>query len=131
MTECYFDPLADNGAGTGAVASLLGVEDGEIVTPAGTPRDESNGRLTLDDEKPFRPSSEMLAASTERYSNIAMGKMLDVSEAAVRMMLNRAGIMRTNRVFSSLEDWQAAITWAELKAELVRKEKASGTVTTG
>ena len=48
--------------------------------------------LTLDDDKPFRPTSEMLAALTERYSNIAIGKILDVSEAAVRMMLKRAGI---------------------------------------
>jgi hypothetical protein len=32
-----------------------------------------------------------------------------VSEAAVRMMLKRAGIRRANRVFSSLDDWQAAI----------------------
>jgi hypothetical protein len=28
MTERYFGPLADNGTGMGAVASLLGVEDG-------------------------------------------------------------------------------------------------------
>ena len=34
MTERYFDPLADNGAGTGAVASLLGVEDGAAEAPA-------------------------------------------------------------------------------------------------
>ena len=36
MTERYFDPLADNGAGTGAVASLLGVEDGAAETPPET-----------------------------------------------------------------------------------------------
>ena len=36
----------------------------------------------------------MLAALTERYSNIAIGKILDVSEAAVRIMLKRAGITR-------------------------------------
>ena len=36
MTERYFDPLADNGAGTGAVASLLGVEDGKAETPPET-----------------------------------------------------------------------------------------------
>jgi len=129
MTERYFDPLADNGAGMGAVASLLGVDDGEIETPAGTHRAESNGRLTLDDEKPFRPTAEMLAALTERYSNIAIGKILGVSEAAVRMMLKRAGIKRANRVFSSLDDWQAAIIRAELKAEPARKEKANGKVT--
>ena len=79
--------------------------------------------------KPFRPTSEMLAALTERYSNIAIGKILDVSEAAVRMMLKRAGIRRANRVFSSLDDWQAAIIRAELKAELARKDKPNGTVT--
>jgi hypothetical protein len=131
MTERYFDPLADNGAGTGAVASLLGVEDGAAESPTGTPRTEFNSRLTLDDDKPFRPTSEMLAALTERYSNIAIGKILDVSEAAVRMMLKRAGISRASRMFSSLDDWQAVIIRAELKAELARKEKASGTVIAG
>jgi integrase len=55
MTQRYFDPTADNGAGTGAVASLLGVEDGVTETPAETTRIESNGALTLDDDKPFRP----------------------------------------------------------------------------
>jgi hypothetical protein len=130
MTERYFDPMADNGAGTEAVASLLGVEDGTAETPAGTPRTESNGRLTLEDKKPFRPPSEMLAALTERYSNIAIGKILEVSEAAVRMMLKRAGISRANRVLSTIDDWQAAIIRAELKAELARKDKANGMVTT-
>ena len=126
MTERYFDPLADNGAVTGAVASLLGVEDGAIQAPTETTRVKSDGGLTLDDDKPFRPSPEMLAALTEQYSNIAIGKILDVSEAAVRMMLKRAGITRTNRVFSSLDEWQAAIIRAELKAELKRKNKANG-----
>jgi hypothetical protein len=73
----------------------------------------------------------MLAALTERYSNIAIGKILDVSEAAVRMMLERAGIRRANRVCSSLDDWRAAIIRAELKAELARKEHANGTVIAG
>jgi hypothetical protein len=40
-----------------------------------------------------------------------------VSEADVRMMLKRAGIRRANRVFSFLDDWQAAIIRAELKAD--------------
>ncbi len=89
--------------------------------------------MTLEDDKPFRPTSELLAALTKRYSNIAIGKILDVSEAAVRMMLRRAGIRRTNRVFSSLDDWQAAIIRAELKAELTQKDKdkGNGTMTTG
>ena len=54
-----------------------------------------------------------------------------MSEAAVRMMLKRAGIRRVNRVFSSLDDWQAAIIRAELKAELTRKDKGNGTMTSG
>jgi hypothetical protein len=131
MTERYFDPLADNGAGTGAVASLLGVEDGAAETLVETTRAESGSGLTLDDDKPFRPTSEMLAALTGRYSNIAIGKILDVSEAAVRMMLKRAGIKRANRIETRLDDWQAAIIRAELKAELARKDKANGTVTAG
>ncbi len=73
----------------------------------------------------------MLAALTERYSNIAIGKILDVSEAAVRMMLKRAGIRRANRIETRLDDWQAAIIRAELKAELARKDKANGTVIAG
>jgi hypothetical protein len=131
MTERYFDPPADNGAGTAAVASLLGVEHGAAEAPADTARAESNGRLTLEDDKPFRPPSEMLTALIERYSNIANGKILDVSEAAVRMMLNRAGIRLVNRVSSSLDDLQAIISRAELKAELARKIKANVTVIAG
>jgi hypothetical protein len=131
MTERYYDPSADNGARTGAVASLLGVEDGATETPTETSRAEANGGSTQVDDNPRRPTSEMLAALTERYSNIAIGKILDVLEAAVRMMLKRAGIRRGNRVLSSLDDWQAAIIRAELKAELARKDKADGTVTAG
>jgi hypothetical protein len=73
----------------------------------------------------------MLAALTERYSNIAIGKILDVSEAVVRMMLKRAGITRASRLETRLDDWQPAIIRAELKAELARKDKANGMVTTG
>ena len=68
---------------------------------------------------------------TERYSNIAIGKILDVSEAAVRMMLKRAGILRASRILSSLDDWQAAIIRAELKAELARRKPPTGTVIVG
>jgi hypothetical protein len=129
-TESHFDLLADTGAKTGAVASLLGVEDGVAETSADTSRAESSGGLTLQEEKPFRLPSEMMAALTERYSNIAIGKIQDVSEAAVQMMLKRAGVSRANRVFSSPDDWQATIIRAELKAELARNEKAKGTSAT-
>jgi hypothetical protein len=43
----------------------------------------------------------------------------------------RGGIKRVNRISSSLDDWQAAIIRAELKAELARKEKPNGTVIAG
>jgi hypothetical protein len=49
MTERYFDPLADNRAGTGAVASLLGVEDGAAETAWDSTQADSNRRLTLND----------------------------------------------------------------------------------
>jgi len=87
--------------------------------------------LTLDEDKPFRPTSEMLAALTERYSSIAIGKMVDVSEAAAGMMLKRAGLTRANRVFLSLDDRRAAIFSAELTAESGQKQKAKRTVTAG
>ena len=61
-------------------------------------------------------------------NNAAIGKILDVSEAAVRMMLKRAGIQRANRVCSSLDDCQAAMVRAELKAELARKDRAHAMV---
>ena len=70
------------------------------MTPMETTPVEIGPGLTLDDDKPFRPTSDMLAALTERYSNIAIGKILDVSEAAVRMMLKRVGIRWAIRVFS-------------------------------
>jgi hypothetical protein len=82
--------------------------------------------LTLEDDKRFGPTVEMLVALIEGYSNIAIGKILDVSKASVRMMLKRAGIRRANRVFSSPDDWQAVIIRAELKAELARKAKLNG-----
>ena len=129
MTERYFDPLADNGAGTAAVASLLGVEHGAAETPVDITRSGSNGGLTLEDDKPFRPTPELLVALTERYSKLAIGKILDVSEAAVRMMLKRAGIKRANRIETRLDDWQAAIIRAELKAELARKGRGNATAT--
>jgi hypothetical protein len=47
------------------------------------------------------------------------------------MMLKRAGIRRANRVLSSLDDWQAAIIRAELKAELARNDLAKRTATAG
>jgi hypothetical protein len=70
----------------------------------------------------------MLAALTERYSNIAIGKIQDVSEAAVRMMMKRAGIRRASRLATSLDDWQATIIRAELKVELARKDRTNVTV---
>jgi hypothetical protein len=96
-----------------------------------TTRAESTGGLTLDEDQPFRPASEIPAALMERYSNIAICKILDVSEAAVRMMLERTSLKRANRVFSSLDDWQAAIIRAELKAELARKETPNRKVVAG
>ena len=47
------------------------------------------------------------------------------------MMLKQAGIKRANRVFSSLDDWQAAIIRTEIKVELARKDKANGTLIAG
>jgi hypothetical protein len=99
--------------------------------PAEAAAAESNGALTLNDDKPFRPTSEVLSALTEGYSNIAIGKILEVSEAAVRKMLKRAGFISANRVFSALDDWQATIISGELKAELARKDKANGAVIAG
>jgi hypothetical protein len=73
----------------------------------------------------------MLAAPTERYSKLAIGQILDVSEAAVRMMVKRAGNRRTNRVLSSIDDWQAAMIGAERKGELARKDRPKGTLSAG
>ena len=128
MTERYFDPGADNGAGTGAIGSLLGVEDCNAETQTESTPDEIRPGLSLDDNKPFRPTSEMLDALVERHSNIAIGKILDVSEAAVRMMLKRAGIKRATRISTSFDDWQSTIIRAELKAEFARKDKPNGTL---
>jgi hypothetical protein len=72
-----------------------------------------------------------LAALTERYSNISIGKILEVSEAAVRMMLKRAGIRRAIQISSSLDAWQAAMIRAELKSELAQKDWAHATVNRG
>jgi hypothetical protein len=47
------------------------------------------------------------------------------------MMLKRAGIKRASRIETRLDDWQATIIRAELKAEMVRKDKANGSVIAG
>jgi hypothetical protein len=77
-----------------------------------------------------RPPPEMLAALNERQSSIAIGKIPDVSEAAVRMTLKRAGIRQAKRVLSSFDDSLATIIRAELKAELAWEERANKTATT-
>ncbi len=73
----------------------------------------------------------MPAALSDGYSNIAIGRFLDLTDAAVRIMLKPAGIRRANRVLSSLHDWQAVIIRAELKAKLAQKDTANGTVIAG
>ena len=80
---------------------------------------------------PLRATPEVLVALTGRYSNIAIGQILDVSEAAVRMMLKHAGIKRANRISTSLDDWQAVIIRAELKAEMARKDEPNEKVVAG
>ena len=90
------------------MASLLGVEDGGAEPPLEQTRGAVGAGLTLHEEKPLRPTGEMLAALTERYSNVAIGKILGVSEAAVRTMLKRTGIERANRILTSLDDWHLA-----------------------
>ncbi len=57
------------GRGLRAVASLLGVEGGKAETRPEASQVEPGGALTLDENKPFKPASEMLAALTEPYSN--------------------------------------------------------------
>jgi hypothetical protein len=70
----------------GRATSRPSGEDRAVEASAKAQAAESNGRLTLQDDRPFRPPTVMLAAPTERYSNIAVDKILDASEAAVRMI---------------------------------------------
>ncbi len=120
MTSRYFDPLADNGIGTDAIARLLGVPDVAPESPTEHGAGEPSRVLSLEEDRPFRPTMSMLAAMAERYSNIGIGKILLVSEKAVRDMLKRAGIKRTEPATTVLDDWQVALIRAELKAELGR-----------
>lgn len=118
-TERYHHPSYDDGAGTRAVADLIGVEGGS------PPPDAPDGGLAAlvpspDDAGLLRPTRPMVAALAARYSNIALGKILGVSEAAVRKQLQRDGISRPGRIWSDLTDWEAAILRAELRAELLR-----------
>jgi hypothetical protein len=39
-------------------------------------------------------------------------------------MLRRAGIVRTKRVLSNLEEWEVAMLRADLRTALARKEKS-------
>ena len=115
MTDRYFDPKADNGIGTDAIARLVGVSDATPESPPQTGAEEPSRVLSLDDEQAFRPTRGMLMALAERYSNIAVSEILGISEVAVRKMLKRAGIKRANRVSASLDDWQAVIIGPDSK----------------
>lgn len=125
MTDLYTDVEAlDRGGHTEAVARLLGVEDdhgggspqagGETRYPAGpTPQPA--------DEGPLRPPPEVLAGLAERYSNITIGKICLVSEAAVRKWLRDAGIERSRRIVSTnLPEWQIALLRGDLRAAISR-----------
>lgn len=41
----------------------------------------------------------------------------------MRKMLRRAGIVRTKRVLSNLEEWEVAMLRADLRSALTRKER--------
>ncbi|MFO0892822.1 MAG: site-specific integrase [Isosphaeraceae bacterium] len=123
MTDRYFDPKADNGIGTDVIARLVGVPDTAPGTPCEHEAGQASRALSLEEGRPFRPTQAMLAALAERYSNIAIGKILRISEKAVRDRLKRAGIKRADPVTTVIDDWQVAIIRAELRAELSRRNE--------
>jgi integrase len=127
MTELYTDAEAlDQGGHTEPVAGLLGM-------PAGTgpANDGEEGRdqaqatplATPPGEGPLRPTPGLLAALVERFSNILIARICQVSEAAVRKWLKAAGIIRAKRCVST-EDvpaWLVALLRADLRAALARE----------
>lgn len=127
MTERYHDPSYDGGAGVRAMAALIGVdaEAGPTAESIAGPTSPTPA-ATAPDPGPLRPTTAMLAALAARYSNVAIARILMVTEAAVRKRLRRAGIVRRGRIRSELSDWDAAIVRGELRAEERRSHERLG-----
>ena len=49
----------------------------------------------------LKPTKEALTELVDRYSNITISKIYDISEAAIRKHLNKHGIVRTRRIESA------------------------------
>jgi integrase len=124
MSDLYTDFRAiDDGKDTGAIADLLGVPD--VETPAEQPRETSparNGHVPHEPaQEPLRPSPEMLRELTERLSNLAIAKICQVSEAAVRKWLKEYRIQREGRVQTGkLSDVEVILLRSELRRAIGR-----------
>ena len=121
MTERYYDPSADDGKGTQAMAALIGVEDRtDEAVPAPRPGTRIEASASIERE-PVRPTAELLGSLSERFSNIAIGSILGVTEAAVRKALKRMGIERAKRIRSNLSECEAALVRSEIRLAMERR----------
>ncbi|MFO0892832.1 MAG: tyrosine-type recombinase/integrase [Isosphaeraceae bacterium] len=126
MTDRYYDPDGDDGKGTGAMAALIGVEDRDLEAALAHPSGPCDPSPGIPGPEPIRPTAELLGCLSKRFSNVAIGKILGVSEAAVRKALRRMGIVREKRIHSSLSDCEAALVRSEIRLAMVRRTAGSG-----
>lgn len=108
--------LVDHGQGTSVIGQLLGVDctvtSGDQPTPPGA----AVSPLTLQSVDPLRPSGDVLRQLVLRYSNLMIGRICGVSEAAVRKWLRSAGITRSvHKVARNMTEVEIALLRAELR----------------
>ena len=126
MTDVYTDVDAlDQGGSTAPLARLLGVADGEAAQGGAGEQPAATGQgLTLEEEEELRPTPALLAGMVQRYSNVLIGRICQVSEMAVRKWLKTAGIVRPKRVIKpDLPESQVALLRADLRVAQPKKRR--------
>ena len=123
MNRRYTDfDRVDSGEGTDAVAKFLGVSNGQPKPRTSCSDETTAGSLGLQSDEPLRPTPEILRAMIKGYSNILVGRVFGVSEAAVRKWLKKWDIVRRQRQLTKDEMTEAdiGILRAEVRIMLAR-----------
>ena len=118
MTDRYTDDkLIGDNRDTSAVAGLLGLpENGK---PGAAKNDQQGPPAVpmLDCNDPLRLTPEVLSELVNRYTNGMIGRICNVSEAAVRKWLRDACVRRKGRRqrIGDMPEWQVALLRADLR----------------
>jgi integrase len=109
MIEIYERELerARGDADTRAIKLIGAIDELQEAAPEAT-----------EPQKPLRPTEKMLRDLVEKYSNLSIGRIFDVSSVAVKKWLDKCGIIRQRRIQSNLSDKK---TIRKIRAELIEK----------